>query len=236
MIASESEYSLNLPLALPIVSHETELRFTKFQNLLLKWNKTFNLIGKNTAQQIHNLHIHDSLSLAPHLLKLPTGLIVDMGSGAGFPGLILACVLSEYDFILIEKDRNKAIFLKETIRHLELNNVTVINQRVNDIHASMITQPITAIIARAAAPLSTLLDWSSHIIGLGERPPNHFLPKLLFPKGIGYNKELTELKSTWYIKHMEIYTAPHPGKGVIIVIKEFHHGPILRSDPTILSN
>ena len=130
--------------------------FSLYRELLQKWQKAVNLVAPSTLSDIENRHFLDSAQLYQYIPKSAKTL-VDMGSGAGFPALVLA-ILNQVNqgplknIYLIESDTKKCLFLKEVIRQLNLP-VTVLNQRiesVQNIQADVIT-------ARALAPLSELL-------------------------------------------------------------------------------
>ena len=121
--------------------------------MLIKWQKKINLVSKATLSDAWMRHIVDSAQLALYI-EHPSFKIVDFGSGAGFPALVLA-VLGAENVHLIESDRRKVEFLRAVVRELSLNNVTIHNSRIEDVtclRADVIT-------ARALAPLSQLYEW-----------------------------------------------------------------------------
>jgi 16S rRNA (guanine527-N7)-methyltransferase len=143
-------------LRLAPVSRETLERFDVYIALLARWRKTINLISETTFAEIWTRHIADSAQLLP---LAPSALTwVDMGSGAGFPGLILAIQLAEHPgacIHLIESDQRKAAFLREAAR------VTGAAARIHNLRienaAGEIAEPVDAVTARALAPLPRLL-------------------------------------------------------------------------------
>src|SRR5262245_29718490 len=96
------------------VSRETQESLHQFAALLLRWNRTVNLISRSDEQHLWNRHIDDSLQLLPLMAPLPSRAI-DLGSGAGFPGLVLA-LASGVRFDLLEADQRKCAFLREAAR------------------------------------------------------------------------------------------------------------------------
>src|SRR5262249_8248271 len=101
------------------VSRETAARLDHFLDLLLKWQQTTNLIAPSTIREVWTRHVLDSLQLLP--LAPGAGTWVDLGSGGGFPGLVIACALAgrrDAKVHLIESNRRKAGFLREAARHL----------------------------------------------------------------------------------------------------------------------
>ena len=111
------------------VSREAFEQIVEFEKLLLKWNKTINLISAKTSEDIMNRHILDSLQLLP-LIDLDAK-IIDFGSGAGFPAIILSIAGIE-NITLIESDSRKTAFLLQASK-LSNNNIRVINDRIENI-------------------------------------------------------------------------------------------------------
>lgn len=132
------------------VSRETCERFEKYHALLLKWQAAINLVGASTLDDVFIRHFLDSAQLL-NCITSKEIVLADMGSGAGFPGMVLA-ILGVRDVHLIESDVRKATFLREVSR--ETNTpVTIHDQRVEDVkvpHIDLVT-------ARALAPLVDLL-------------------------------------------------------------------------------
>jgi 16S rRNA (guanine527-N7)-methyltransferase len=160
----------------------TDDRLQKFASLLLRWNKTLNLIAAKDEAVIWERHIADSLQLIP---LMPTGLsrAIDLGTGGGFPGLVLA-IATGIPFDLIESDQRKASFLRTAI--LETNApATVHCHRIEDAPV-----PAAALItARALAPLPRLLPWAARLLtsdGI-----------CLFLKGAKAEEELTAAQNDW---------------------------------------
>jgi 16S rRNA (guanine527-N7)-methyltransferase len=146
-------------LALVPVSRETERRLAVFVELLGRWRKVTNLISEATYGQVWLRHIADSaqlLALAPHAKRW-----VDLGSGAGFPGIVLAIQLADEPGALvhlIESDQRKCAFLREVAR--ATGAVAQIHaERIESI-APETLMPVDAVTARAFAPLPILLDFA----------------------------------------------------------------------------
>jgi len=169
------------------VSRETLDALDAFGELTAKWTRKINLIAASTADEIWNRHIVDSAQLyqfAPSNFKN----WVDLGSGGGFPGIVVAIIAKEKapnaQFTLIESDQRKATFLRTAARELALN-ATVISERIEDTPA----QGADVVSARALAPLSGLL---SHV----DRHLAHDGLALLL-KGKQAAKEIAEAQKTW---------------------------------------
>ncbi|RAI59667.1 16S rRNA (guanine(527)-N(7))-methyltransferase RsmG [Roseicella frigidaeris] len=168
------------------VPRETEDRLHEFVALLQRWNTRINLTAERDQAGLWQRHVQDSLQLWP-LLPEAEGVLVDLGSGAGFPGLILAAVTG-WETHLVEADRRKSAFLIEASRTLALPRVQVHAQRIEAAHL-----PKAAILtARALAPLTTLLAYAASIL----RPDGI----ALFPKGRTAAQELTEASRAWIMR------------------------------------
>jgi 16S rRNA (guanine527-N7)-methyltransferase len=184
----DSAHAADYIASLPYVSRETFARLEQFVALLLKWNKAINLIGKATEADIWQRHILDSVQLFP-LLKQDARLLTDFGSGAGFPGIILA-LLGAPHVVLVESDQRKCAFLSEAGR-LSTSKVTVHNARIE-----MLTPWKSDVItARALAPLGKLLELTYPFAS----PATQFL----FLKGVNTSSELSEAEEKWHLeKHL----------------------------------
>jgi len=160
--------------------------------LILAWNRTINLISRNDEQHIADRHTADSLALLPYL---PTDFShgIDLGSGAGFPGLVLAIATGK-PFDLIEADKRKATFLREAAR-LTQASVRIHAERIEAARVS----PAPLVTARALAPLTTLLSWATPLMTPGG--------VCLFPKGRTVEQELTDATRQW---HMRVEQWPSP--------------------------
>jgi 16S rRNA (guanine527-N7)-methyltransferase len=163
------------------VSRETLDQFRLYAALLGRWQRAVNLIGKSTAPDIWERHFLDSAQLLPHLADGPG--LVDLGSGAGFPGAVLA-LLGARDVHLVESDSRKCAFLRELDRQLGLG-MTIHETRIDH----LTPWKARSLTARALAPLPQLLDMAGEFLG-----PDTVC---LFPKGEGGERELTEAAKGW---------------------------------------
>ena len=172
------------------VSRETSARLEAYEALLLEWAGSVNLISRSTIPSIRERHILDSAQLYP-IAKDDEAPWVDLGSGGGLPGIVLAILAAgdskTPEIHLVESDVRKATFLHHVVRELALP-VRIIRRRIEDI------EPFQAglITARALAPLPILLDLSSRFLGPSTR--------LLFPKGKRVDSELTAARADWHIE------------------------------------
>lgn len=171
------QYGLN-------VSRETLKKLAAFELLLLAWNPKINLIGKNDIDRVVVRHLVDSLQLLPYI-PLDAATATDMGSGAGFPGLIL-CIASGTHFNLIESDKRKAAFLHEAVR-VTGANATVCPARV-EVKPCSSADMITS---RALANLPRLLHMAEPLLNSGGT--------CLFLKGAIVESEIAVARRTWSV-------------------------------------
>jgi len=194
-------------LRLAPVSRETVERLDAFVALLLEWQAKTNLVASSTLPQLWSRHIADSLqlfSIAPHI-----GTWIDLGSGGGFPGIVVACALSSVDgeMHLIERNGKKAAFLREALRVTGAPGVvhpTEIADFVDSFSA-----PADYITARALAPLKVLIDLSATLIASGATA--------LFLKGQDVEAELTDATRYWKLKHRLHLSLTSPGSFIVEV-------------------
>ena len=167
------------------VSRETMGNLNLYVQILKKWNSTINLVSKDSIKDVWNRHILDSAQL----FKFVTHDVkrwLDIGSGAGFPGLVIAVLAKErfpsLQIILIEADNRKCVFLNEVVRELDLN-VTTISKRIEDCYP----QDADVMSARALTQLETLLSYFMH--------HGNVQCKGLFLKGKNLKNELNSVKN-----------------------------------------
>jgi 16S rRNA (guanine527-N7)-methyltransferase len=188
--------------ALIDVSRETQERLAAYVALLTKWNARINLVGPATMPDVWRRHILDSAQVHPRIAD--AGTLVDLGSGAGLPGLILA-ILGGPQVHLIESDARKCAFLHEAAR-VTGTAVTIHNRRIEA--APAIAADIVT--ARALAPLAQLLDHAVRFL----KPAG----KCVFLKGARQADELTEARKTWHMGVTERPSLSDPS-GVILEVE-----------------
>ena len=164
------------------VSRETLDRLTVYGDLLQKWQKAINLVGKSTLKDLWRRHMLDSFQLLS-LTERKSGAWLDLGSGAGFPALVVA-ICSEFDVHAIESDQRKCLFMGTVSRETSAG-LTLHRGRIEEI------TPFSAdiISARALAPLDKLLDLAA--------PFAHENTEFLFLKGQDVDEELTKASKCW---------------------------------------
>lgn len=189
------------------VSRETSERLERFAALLSKWNPRINLVSRSSLEQLWTRHIVDSIQL--FRCVQPVGHWVDLGSGGGFPGMIVAILAAgecpELRVTLIESDQRKSAFLRTAARESGVA-CTVIARRIEQVepqHADVLS-------ARALADLSTLLGFAErHMRGGGVA---------LFPKGVTWRKECDAARQQWKFDAEPITSMTEP-EAVILKIK-----------------
>ena len=208
MISPTDSSDRDRALALCPVSRETGERLDAIVALLEKWQRTINLVAPATLPQIWTRHVADSLQLIP--LAGEARRWVDLGSGGGFPGLVIAAVLAEHpeaDMTLVESDTRKAAFLREAARIAELP-VTVLPVRIEQV-APRIAAGVEVVSARALAPLPKLLALAEPFIAQGAVG--------LFLKGQDVDKELTEASKSWNVDASVVESRTDRSGRVLIV-------------------
>ncbi len=183
------------------VSRETADRLTIYAELLVRWQKTMNLVAPSTLGEIWQRHFADSAQL---LARGPPDATnwVDLGSGAGFPGLVLAILRADgvassdlsrrQKAILVESDSRKCAFLAEVVRKTDLSDlitVEIVNRRIENAETQASLGVVDVVTARALAPLDRLLTWSAPLFS--EKTEGLYL------KGRGAEAEIETARENW---------------------------------------
>ncbi|TCO73434.1 16S rRNA (guanine(527)-N(7))-methyltransferase RsmG [Rhodovulum euryhalinum] len=190
------------------VSRETSARLTRYAALLRKWSPVINLVARSTLDVLEERHLLDSAQVFEHLPSRAQRW-TDLGSGGGFPGLVVAILAAEcapeLEVDLIESDQRKAVFLRTVAQELGLTNVTVFSERIEDVPP----RGSDVVSARALAPLSALLGHADrHLARDGIA---------LFPKGVRHAAELDEALASWRFDVQKIPSTTDP-QAVILKI------------------
>jgi 16S rRNA (guanine527-N7)-methyltransferase len=195
-------------LALVAVSRETEARLDRFVEVLTAWQQHTNLIAASTEPTLWTRHIADSLQLTA--LAPQSRIWVDLGSGGGFPGLVIACALADTpgaQVHLVESSTKKAAFLREAAQTIAAPAV-VHAVRIEDFVADA-PDSIDVVTARALAPLAKLLTAAYPLLKRGAVG--------LFPKGQDVGAELTEAAKCWNIQAALAPSLTNPTSRIVIV-------------------
>lgn len=190
------------------VSRETLERLEIFETILLKWNPRINLVSKNSLPFLWERHIADSIQVfdcAEESVKT----WLDIGSGGGFPGIIVGILAAERDsktkVTLIESDQRKTAFLRSAARECGID-ITILNERIEKVPA----QKADILSARAVADLDILLEFSErHLAEQGTA---------LFPKGASWKKEVDNAALRWRFD-VEPITSLTESEAVVLKIK-----------------
>ncbi len=191
------------------VSRETLARLKAYADVLADWNALHNLVSQNSLEDLWRRHFWDSAQLAP-LVPAEAKNLADLGSGAGFPGLVLAAMLPDVSVTLFEATAKKCAFLRAAAERMDID-VRVENARMEDLPP----YPYDVVTARAVAPLSKLLEYAHNFVG-----PNSVC---LFLKGQNVGSELTEAHKCWKMQVSQVPSQTDPS-GAIVAVREL--GPI----------
>lgn len=188
------------------VSRETLQRLATYAGLLEKWQAKINLVGPATLPELWRRHFLDSAQLLP-LLPAATGSLVDLGSGAGFPGLVLA-IMTDWWVHLLDSDQRKCAFLRQVALDCGvLARVTIHPKRIEQV-TGIAADVVTA---RACAPLDELLKLAAPFIG--EKGTGLFL------KGAQAEEELTQAQRHWTMR-LDRRESISDSAGVILIVTQ----------------
>jgi 16S rRNA (guanine527-N7)-methyltransferase len=187
------------------VSRETMARLKAYADLLDEWNTRHNLVAKSTLPDLWQRHFWDSAQLEP-LIPPGTRTLADLGSGAGFPGLVLAAMRPGISVTCHESTGKKCDFLRAAAERMGLA-VAVENARIEALPA----KAYDVVTARALAPLPLLLTYASPLTG-----PNSVC---LFLKGQNLGSELTEAHKYWHMAASQVPSQTDPSGAILVVRK-----------------
>jgi 16S rRNA (guanine527-N7)-methyltransferase len=199
------------------VSRETLDRLKQYAALLVKWQRAINLVSPDTLPDLWRRHMLDSAQLWP-LLPPDAGTLLDLGSGAGFPGMVLA-IMGVPKVHLVEADARKATFLREAARiALPDDQAVIVHPRRLE---ALSPFSVDAISSRGLAPLSVLLRYAVDFIG-----PQTVC---LFPKGARAEEELTEAGKEWRMRVERVPSITDPA-ATIFRVSEIAREPGQRTE------
>jgi 16S rRNA (guanine527-N7)-methyltransferase len=185
------------------VSRETLARLKAYADLLADWNARHNLVARSTLPDLWHRHMWDSAQLVP-LIPQTAHTLADLGSGAGFPGLVLAAMRPDLKITLHEATTKKCAFLQAAADRMGLT-VAIRNARLEDLGP----QTFDVVTARAVAPLPLLLDYAHRFTG-----PNSVC---LFLRGQNVGSELTEASKYWNMKVSQVPSQTDPSAAIVTV-------------------
>ena len=184
------------------VPRETIKRLTAFVRLLIEESSHQNLLSKRTLSNIWARHVVDSAQLST-LADSTLGPWIDLGSGSGFPGIVIA-MLIDAPVILVESRRLRAEWLQRAVEHLEIKNANVLHLSVESLKVSN----VAVITARAFAPLPKLLAVAY--------PLSNPQTLWLLPKGRGAAEELASIAATWHGAFTMVPSVTDPDSAIIV--------------------
>ncbi len=191
------------------VSHETYKKLKSYEALVLEWNSKFNLISKSTEATVWERHIVDSLQLIKHI-SAKDKILLDLGSGAGFPGVVLAVACQELypelKINLVESIGKKVTFLQTVNEELSLK-MDIHQIRIENLNI----EKVDIITSRALASLPKLLEYA--------KPFCKKETKLILPKGENWSLENMEAQKSWSYKY-EVYNSDTSDVGKILRISD----------------
>ena len=165
------------------VPANAQQKLLHYLHLIVKWNKHFNLSGITAIQEMVPLHLLDSLAISPYL---EGERILDIGSGAGLPGIPLAIANPDKNFVLLDSNGKKTRFLFQVKVALELSNVEIVDARVDEYLSTPDTGEFSLITCRAFSSLSSIVKMIEKPLASGT--------KLLAMKGVYPHHEIAELQ------------------------------------------
>jgi 16S rRNA (guanine527-N7)-methyltransferase len=192
-----------------LVAPETLARLEAYADLLIRWSARINLVSRASLADLWRRHILDSAQLYRFVPSAARS-VIDLGSGAGLPGLVLA-ILGSPGVELIEADRRKAAFLREAAR-ITGADVRICACRIEEVPP----HPADVVTARACAPLNRLLDLAERFIAPGT--------VCLFPKGERFEEELTIARKAWTMT-VSVEPSLSDRRGVVLRLQQVAREP-----------
>ena len=180
------------------VSAEQQGRLMDYLALMFKWNSVYNLTSLRDPMQMVTHHLLDSLAAVPAFAEANN--VLDVGSGGGLPGIVLAIVRPDMKVSMIDTVHKKTAFLTQVKAELQLANVTIYTMRVEQLQVS---DKFDVITSRAFADLSDFVNWSSHLLAEQGR--------YIALKGVAPQEEQQRLPAAWRVSGVEALQVPKLG-------------------------
>lgn len=181
-------------------------KLERYCDLIKHWNQSFNLISAQDIDALWSRHILDSLSIVDHLQGKR---IIDIGTGAGLPGIPLAIARPELSFTLLDTNNKKTRFCQQAVIELGLKNVEVVHTRAEKFRPP---QPFSTIVTRAVADLATLIKLSGHLLTNDGQ--------MVAMKGCYPDDELKAVPASWVVHNIAVASQVDAPERHIIVLRK----------------
>jgi 16S rRNA (guanine527-N7)-methyltransferase len=193
-ILTEGLASLKLTL-----SAQTQQKLLDYLALVQKWNKVYNLTAVRDTDKMLTHHLLDSLAVVPHIaaLSVTVATILDVGSGAGLPGIPLALALPDAHVTLLDSNHKKVAFLHQAVIELQLSNVVAVCERIEKYQSK---QAFTLVLSRAFSDLPTFVERAGHLVAPGGT--------LVAMKGVHPVAEIAQLQGSFKLSGVTSLTVP----------------------------
>lgn len=191
-----------------VVSTKQQQLLLSYLELLAKWNKAYNLTAIRDVNQMVSRHLLDSLSIVPYVKG---EYWLDVGSGGGMPGIPLAILFPDMQFVLLDSNGKKTRFLTQVVLELKLANVKVVNERVESFH---VKQPFSGIVSRAFSSIEDFVTLTKHLANESTR---WFAMKGVYPEG-----ELQALPENFKVEANYSLTVPNCEGQRHLLIIQYH--------------
>jgi 16S rRNA (guanine527-N7)-methyltransferase len=194
-------------------------QFSIYRELIKEWNKKINLVSRGDVEYLITKHFLPSIGFLS-TIKFPIDVkILDLGSGAGFPGIPMKILRPDFEMILLDSNRMKSLFLKHVIEELHLPNIKVIIGRAEEMNKKI--EPVDFVVCRATSSLDNLMSWSRDLLKSGKG-------QLITIKGIQLQKELSLINKVkndlgikkWHSIKYDPFPSIFPLKNSYLVIIE----------------
>ena len=190
--ATLAEGLARLQLSLP---PQTQQKLLDYVALVQKWNKVYNLTAVRDTDKMLTHHLLDSLAVVPYVIDAKR--ILDVGSGAGLPGIPLALALPQAQVTLLDSNQKKAAFLHQAVIELKLGNAAVVCERVEKYQSN---QVFSVVVSRAFADLPAFVEKAGHLVEAGGT--------LLAMKGVHPADEIAQIKGGFKLSNVTPLTVP----------------------------
>lgn len=196
------------------LTHEQAEQCLEHCLILRKWNRVHNLTAIGDLQQMLRRHVLDSLAIVPYISH---EIIIDVGSGAGFPGIPIAIAQPNKNIICVEANQKKAAFLRQIIYGLKLSNVNVVAERIEKVNLAILKNPnAISFISRAFAKVQDMLESVQFLLNSDSQ--------IMMMKGLYPSSELENLPGKFEIKVHSISVPGLDQQRHLVIIEARRHG------------